>query len=294
MSSGCLLLLLLLPPSLLLLEPLTRAPNNRWRNQLCMFKTQTHPQRKKPAVAAKHISSALISAQNKTSDWIICFICFRPSISNQWWRKFFFFFWNMVVRQLQKSHKKMCQQAVMRVCLFAVTETKTISVPFLVWFVSPGTPFPSQYERRQAPGTGAEITSKDDFCFENRLHYCLATKVSRRRNGNGQFRPKENGNCQIKIYKYDTRCRREKKKSQQQYDEWPGLSANWQILTSHGSEGVLEYWQKQNKWLKIDCGKGFTDSELPITPGDTLSFLIFWFIFFHFFCWFEFFFICGT
>lgn len=31
------------PASLLLLEPLTHAPNNRWRDQLCMFKTQTHP-----------------------------------------------------------------------------------------------------------------------------------------------------------------------------------------------------------------------------------------------------------
>lgn len=38
---------------LLLLQPLTRAPNNRWRNQLCMFKTQTHPQRKKVCGCSK-------------------------------------------------------------------------------------------------------------------------------------------------------------------------------------------------------------------------------------------------
>lgn len=70
---------------------------------------------------------------------------------------------------------------------------------------------------------------------ENCLHYCTETEVIWRENGNGQFSLEENGTCQIKIYKYDTLSYAGK-----QYDEWPPLPANWQILTSQGSRGVLK------------------------------------------------------
>lgn len=69
------------------------------------------------------------------------------------------------------------QQVVMHVCFFAVAETNNTLVKFLFCILVPCNAFPSQCEQVKAPGTAAEIKSKDVIYFENCLHYCLATKL---------------------------------------------------------------------------------------------------------------------